>query len=278
MQNDELVNSIIEYVENNLLYVECSDISDSFSSINRSYEKIFSSITGLTIREYIANRRLFLAALELLKPNVNVTSTAFKYGYETVEGFSRAYKSFHGFSPSVTKANKENIVSFMPISVSISYQGGFKPRSFITHRKYMKLKCAVKNISYNSSVPEIQIMKEEVLGTNPSYKRGVPHYRLVIPTCGIPDHFRYFICTDVETFCDKEIQVETIDVPELDWFVMEKQTDSDIEGIFRSLYRYLMVSKHDPFDEKYNKIGNYIMEIVTNDNGRAMCQILISLG
>ena len=59
---------------------------------------------------------------------------------------------------------------------------------------------------------------------------------------------------------------------------MEKQTDSDIEGIFRSLYRYLMVSKHDPFDEKYNKIGNYIMEIVTNDNGRAMCQILISLG
>ena len=124
----------------------------------------------------------------------------------------------------------------------------------------------------------IQIMKEEVLGTNPSYKRGVPYYRLVIPTCGIPDHFRYFICTDVETFCDKDIQVETIDVPELDWFVMEKQTDSDIEGIFRSLYRYLMVSKHDPLDEKYNKIGDYIMEIVTNDNGRAMCQILISLG
>ena len=84
MQNDELVNSIIEYVENNLLYVECSDISDIFSSINRSYEKIFSSITGLTIREYIINRRLFLAALELLKPNVNVTSTAFKYGYANI--------------------------------------------------------------------------------------------------------------------------------------------------------------------------------------------------
>jgi len=57
-------------------------------------------MTGLTLGEYIRNRRLSLAAGDLLSTEDKIITIAFKYGYQTAEGFTKAFKRQFGYSPS----------------------------------------------------------------------------------------------------------------------------------------------------------------------------------
>ena len=48
-------------------------------------------------------RRLSLAGEELSKGTSKVIDIAIKYGYDTLESFSRAFARFHGITPSEAK-------------------------------------------------------------------------------------------------------------------------------------------------------------------------------
>jgi hypothetical protein len=80
-------------------------------------------ITGITIGEYIRNRRLTLAGEELSSTKSKVIDVALKYGYETPEGFTKAFARFHGFAPSAARERKEHIKVFNPISITINNIG-----------------------------------------------------------------------------------------------------------------------------------------------------------
>lgn len=52
----------------------------------------------MTLSEYIKNRRLSEANRDLLNGE-KVTDVAFKYGYQSIDGFTRAFKNGVGFCP-----------------------------------------------------------------------------------------------------------------------------------------------------------------------------------
>ena len=56
--------------------------------------------------EYIRNRRLYMAALELKDSDKKVIDVALEYGYETPESFTKAFTRFHGASPSEIKQDR----------------------------------------------------------------------------------------------------------------------------------------------------------------------------
>jgi AraC-like DNA-binding protein len=87
------------------------------------FQLIFHLVTGMTIGEYIRNRRLSLAAQDLLKPNARILDVAMKYQYDTQESFSKAFSRFHGVSPS--KVNRNDVKLFHPLSIHVTIQGGF---------------------------------------------------------------------------------------------------------------------------------------------------------
>ncbi len=64
------------------------------------YQRLFSNIMGIPPGEYMRRRRLSLAAAELQEGIIRVTDVAFKYGYESLEAFSRAFKLVYGLTPS----------------------------------------------------------------------------------------------------------------------------------------------------------------------------------
>lgn len=80
-------------------------------------------IAGISIGEYIRNRRLSLAGQELCSAKIKVIDTALKYGYETPEGFTKAFTRFHGFAPSAAREAKEQLKVFNPISITINNIG-----------------------------------------------------------------------------------------------------------------------------------------------------------
>ncbi len=88
------------------------------------FQRIFTLICGFTPGEYIRNRRLALAGSELISKNAKVIDIALKYGYDTPEGFSRAFVRFHGVTPHAVKKGRTALKSFAPLRITISLKGG----------------------------------------------------------------------------------------------------------------------------------------------------------
>lgn len=130
----EWINTIsdaIDYIEKNLtcdIYI--GDVSARYNVSRFHFQRIFSAITGFTVSEYIRNRRLSLAADELMTSNTKVIDVAYKYGYETPESFTKAFQRFHGISPIRVKKAGVSLKFFQPLVINFERKGGI----FIDYR------------------------------------------------------------------------------------------------------------------------------------------------
>lgn len=98
-------------------------IAHSLYMSTAHYQRAFTILTGITVSEYIRNRRLSLAALALLQEDQSVLDTALNFGYETPEAFSKAFKRFHGASPSDVKRGLAKLRAFPPLQLQIILKG-----------------------------------------------------------------------------------------------------------------------------------------------------------
>lgn len=117
--------SAVDYIEEHI--TEPTDYERIAREMNVSsfyFQKIFSILCGFTVGEYIRNRRLALAGSELLMADEKIIDIALKYGYDTPEGFTRAFTRFHGAPPAAVRKNGAPLKSFARLSVSISVKGG----------------------------------------------------------------------------------------------------------------------------------------------------------
>lgn len=63
------------------------------------FRRMFSSLAGMPVSEYIRRRRLTAATAEILE-GLTVLDVSVRYGYGSAEAFARAFKAMHGLSPS----------------------------------------------------------------------------------------------------------------------------------------------------------------------------------
>ncbi len=96
---------------------------ESFSSYYH-FQRVFSILCGYTLGEYIRLRRLSLAGAELANGSIKVIDAALKYGYDSPESFSKAFRSFHGLTPSEARRNGSKLRSFSRLSIKITLEGG----------------------------------------------------------------------------------------------------------------------------------------------------------
>jgi AraC family transcriptional regulator len=96
----ESMNTAISYIEEHIGsrvdYHEAARIA--CCSLSR-FQRMFVFVTDMPLAEYVRCRRMSLAASELLAAEVRVIDLALKYGYESPEAFTRAFRAFHGRSP-----------------------------------------------------------------------------------------------------------------------------------------------------------------------------------
>ena len=122
------MNDALEYIESNL---DDDTSYDRAAQIARCsvyhFQRMFSYITNVPLSEYIRRRRLTMAALELqtsdVKVKVKVIDLAMKFGYESSEAFSRAFKNLHGITPASARASGVSLKLFPRISFSITIKG-----------------------------------------------------------------------------------------------------------------------------------------------------------
>ena len=116
---------MLDYIEEHLTEnIDIDEISSQSYASSSHFQLIFHLVMGMTVGEYIRNRRLSAAAQELLQPQSRIIDVAMRYGYDTQESFSKAFARFHGIPPS--KARRGKIRLFLPLSINITIQGGFE--------------------------------------------------------------------------------------------------------------------------------------------------------
>lgn len=93
-------NEVMEYVEKNLMdSLEDAEIQKIAGVSAYHFRRMFSYLSGMSLSEYVKQRRLSEANKELVQ-GAKVTDVAFRYGYQSLDGFSRAFKEWSGFLPS----------------------------------------------------------------------------------------------------------------------------------------------------------------------------------
>ncbi|WP_346773361.1 AraC family transcriptional regulator [Bacillus sp. FJAT-42376] len=99
------MNDSIRYMEERLSSGFSVEEAASIACMSKfHFQRMFLMVTGVTPGEYMRNRRLTLAAQEVVNTSAKVIDIALKYGYETPESFSKAFRRAHGMSP--TEARK----------------------------------------------------------------------------------------------------------------------------------------------------------------------------
>ena len=87
------------------------------------FSRIFSIMADMTLAEYLRNRRLSEAVTDLRGSTEKVIDIALKYGYESADAFSSAFKKFHGATPSEVRNGKPYRV-FPRLQLSLKITGG----------------------------------------------------------------------------------------------------------------------------------------------------------
>ncbi len=117
------LNHVIGYIEEHLTDDMSLETISKYAGVSDyHFRKIFFYLSGLTLSEYIKTRKLSEANKDLLHGD-KVTDVAFKYGYQSVDGFTRAFRKWSGFLPSDVIKKGIN-KSFPKLSFTVTVKGG----------------------------------------------------------------------------------------------------------------------------------------------------------
>lgn len=139
MEMMQSFNKTIRYIESTL----DSDLDEKKIAHLSTYSyamfsRLFSILTNMTLSEYIRLRRLTKAAIEIRESTTRIIEIAMKYGYESSDSFTNAFKNFHGATPSEVRRGKAyKVVS--PIHLAISVSGGKQMEVKVQRREHINL-------------------------------------------------------------------------------------------------------------------------------------------
>ena len=118
------MNCALAYIEENLTEEISYDKAAKIAYCSTyHFQRMFAYMTGVPLSEYIRRRRLTLAAFELQTSNIKVIDVAIKYGYDSPQAFSRAFKALHGVTPLLARNSGITLKTFPKMTFSMSIKG-----------------------------------------------------------------------------------------------------------------------------------------------------------
>ena len=130
---------VLDYIEDHLdSEIDPSALAQLAGAGVYHLQRSFSLLTGMTLTEYIRQRRLTLAAGDLLRGS-RVIDTALKYGYDSQDGFARAFARFHGVLPSEVRDHNARLNACSPLHVNLSLKGGMMMEYGIERKPSLRL-------------------------------------------------------------------------------------------------------------------------------------------
>ncbi len=202
------IRTAVDYMEEHLTdNISAQDVAGQLYLSPFFLQKGFSLMTGYGLGEYLRNRRLYQAALDLKETEDKVIDIAFRYCYETPESFTKAFTRFHGVTP--TQAREGACVkSFLPLTIKVQVQGGINMEYRITSKYQFKVIGFQKEFNLETAYQEIPKFWDETVqkyaanvmaGNDPAnpyekaiVENSIGEYGICIDDLG-DEKFRYLI-------------------------------------------------------------------------------------
>ncbi|RNF39580.1 AraC family transcriptional regulator [Planococcus salinus] len=120
----ESLQKAIDYMEQHLLeHPSIEAIAQQANVSPFHFQRMFLILTDLSVGEYLRCRRLTLAAQELIKSDHKIIDLAYKYGYDTPEAFTKAFRKQHGVSPSDARKGIGKLQSHNRLVIQVNLKG-----------------------------------------------------------------------------------------------------------------------------------------------------------
>lgn len=134
------MNQVIDYIEAHL----CDDINtDEISRIMACpysvFQRSFAPITGIQVSEYIRRRRLTCAAYDLQNTGQRILDIAIKYGYDSADAFTVAFKRMHGIVPQEVRRSNVNLIFYARLTFTFMITGGQEMNYKVVERKAFRI-------------------------------------------------------------------------------------------------------------------------------------------
>lgn len=214
----ECIDKALQYIENHITEeLSIKDIADHVGFSPFYFQKGFSMLCGLTIKEYIRKRRLSLAGDDLIFSNMKIIDIALKYGYDSPDSFTKAFIRFHGVTPRAVKKGAI-IKTFAPLKINITLKGGYTMDYKIVKKESFTVLGSSKLFSYESPKTEVpQFWNEHYALGKGQYVKGVFGINIDEQMSG--EQFEYMIADLYDPIADIPKGFITKTIPALTWAV-----------------------------------------------------------
>lgn len=119
MDMTKKINEVIDYIEAHLIEKICYETLAQIACCSvYNLQRIFSAFTNISISDYIRCRRMALAMMDVQYSDMNILDISVKYGYDSPDSFSRAFKIIYHMTPTDMRKEKPKIIPFGRINVS----------------------------------------------------------------------------------------------------------------------------------------------------------------
>lgn len=241
------IQKAIDYIEVNLDKDINFDIVAKEVGMSAYYfHRIFSAVIGVSPTTYIRNRRLTVAAQEISKNNENILDIALKYGFESHEAFSRAFKNFHGVVPKMAKTDGNEFKNLSRANLEFEVNTNNILNYRIESKDTIKVLAFLRkfNIENKDEIPKYwKELKEsgtlEKISNN--YKKDL------LGICiGTQSDFEYKYGIGIEQTEDIEtnIEIEKIEIPKSTWVVFKckGQDEKNINELWSRIYKEFFIT------------------------------------
>ncbi|TQJ31330.1 AraC family transcriptional regulator [Microbacterium sp. SLBN-146] len=149
------LNRLVEYVEDHLTEeIDIAGLASTLGTTEYHLRRMFSSLAGLPLSEYVRRRRMSVAVADVLGDG-ELLSIAVTYGYGSTEAFGRAFRSVHGVGPGDVRRNGGPLQTQPTLRFRLTVEGNITMDTRIIDRPAFRL------IGHTARVPLIHE------GTNP---------------------------------------------------------------------------------------------------------------
>lgn len=133
------LNRLVEVVEDQLTEdIDVAALCSRAGTTEYHLRRMFSSLAGMPLSEYVRRRRMTLASADVLGDG-DLLGIAVRYGYGSTEAFGRAFRAVHGASPSEVRRDGGPLRTQPQIRFSLAVEGNTPMDTRITQQPTLRL-------------------------------------------------------------------------------------------------------------------------------------------
>ncbi|WP_127791869.1 GyrI-like domain-containing protein [Agromyces sp. LHK192] len=136
------LNRVVEAVEADpAADVDLAAAAAEFGTTEYHLRRMFSSLAGMPLSEYVRRRRMTLAAADLIggASERDLLDIAVRHGYGSTEAFNRAFRAVHGVSPADVRRNGGPLRAQPHLRFRLTVEGNSPMDTRITDRPSFRL-------------------------------------------------------------------------------------------------------------------------------------------